>query len=545
MYVTDQDAYIAEAGVGFGGVRILKTACQSLADMPLPDQLRNILPMRSSPPPTAKPVRPSQAPGKRATKHPSTPHGTGDSPVLKLITLIKQKIQELPPIVEGGVSDSHVFYCAFPTATKGSRKLSLDAVISENPRAAFLNNPTLVADWIDVEVDKKNLLIIGASKKPIVEQTLQALSSVHCRPIRTEPGPWAALRAAWSLLPPRIKDGLEIRILLGPRETLVAMSSMRSPLAWQSLPTDQEAFREKLASTISGLIAHAQWRLRLSQVKQIVVQGQSVSEELAAHLSAHTKLPTTRHEGPPYDGHLVAFGLALGALNPDAMGINLSRAVQKPAPLFVLLPRLDVVIACLIISVILLTTTSRAGSLERQLKRLRRENNQAMWARRKPVEDLEKMNDKLLTAATPLSEYVLDRLSLAPFLATLPELLPPNVKLEQLHVEDGIWTRNTKDKELGERFLQIRFSVPLQADGNVPKEIDGTVNVIRQAPLFATHFPRVQLAEISWKKDRGADRAIATVTCAPKEPKMSAWERMREEEELRRVEREQAKITAP
>lgn len=518
IYVDDAEVFIAEAGMGLRGPVLRSYSRQSMADKPLSTLLKEKF-------------------GGGLAQAEAAVTSKNKSPLIEMI----KGCFNFPTVLQVGVSDTRVYYSGFLSEMEPKKNLDIDAFISENPRAAFLGSPDLAVDCMSATIENKKFLFLGAGKKAKIRDLLKDFYSLELHPIRIEPGPCAALRAAWQILPPAGRESMEIRILCGSGCAWVTLAIGKMPLAWRRIPTTGDGVEGHYAAT-RALISYAHWRLKSSKgIKQIVLQGDGIKEELATKLSDLLHLPVQSVQGPPCDGKFIAFGLALGALKPDTQTINLGRAFQKPIPLSIIFPRLQAAVACAAILLTLLTMWGRASRMERQVTRLKRENAQAGWAAGKKAHVLERFRTKILDEAEPLGEYLSGRVSWTSLLQALPKILPDNARIVEIRGEDKIWSKDTTDKETGERFLTMRLAAQFPPGGRVPKAIDNYLAAMRSSPFFAKTFPRIQLSGINWRKDAGMEMAYAQVLCLPKRIKKSRWGQKMLELDQRKINRRKKK----
>ena len=101
----------------------------------------------------------------------------------------------------------------------------------------------------------------------------------------------------------------------------------------------------------------------------------------------------------------------------------------------------------------------------------------------------------------------------------MPTRLPSNACLQSLA---GAYELTTAGKNVGRqanRSLAITGMARFADRGSAPKEIDAFLDSLRSADLLRKTFPHVNLAEIKWRKETGADIALFTILAAPAEKK--------------------------
>jgi len=514
IYVGDKEVYFARAAYTLKGKGILETIHRTLADKPLAAQLAETLHI-----PTPEELTVQEAAALDASEH---PEANKSLPKPSLAARLKALIPRFPLLLDVGVPDNRVFFSMLPTPSPVTRKTDLQALISENPRTAFLSMDHLITDWTGTQIGEQHFAIVGAARRTHIRGLLQTFDSFRLQPLRMEPGPWAALRALWQTFPPLLGPGNEFWIVIGEKKILVALCQGSLPLGWQVVERDPEsAVQRKLESILRQLMTYSRWTLKAPEAARVTLCGPAVPEQWAKGVSDIVQVPARSIAGPAYDGELVARGLALGSLSPDASALNLARFVQKPLSLMALLPRFESLVAALVIGFVLIVMGDRSSTLSRHLHSLKRENAQAAWAIGKNPMELDAINRKLRVEAILLEEYLVDRTAWAPIFEELSRLLPEKSLMGNLEAEDQIWLKNSASKDLGERYLLVRMGTPLPPNGEVPGEIDSYLAALRLSPLFMKNFPRVQLASINWRKDFGAEMAYAMAMCVPAQIKQT------------------------
>ncbi len=505
VYVDEKNVYVAEAGLGLGGSTVTRRLIFPLGERPLSEILREVT-------------------GKKEAES----AGEGPKSFLKKI---RGFLRDLPIVIAGGVSETAVFYSAFPMANLPGPKTTADNIIMENPRAAFLGSTDLLVDVVGCSMGEKFFAQVGAAKKPAAQAMLQSFYDAGMDPIRIEPGPWAALRVAWrKAAPPSAKES-EIRILVGADSMLAVLTQGSAPFSWQSIPIEPDTIEEKLPSILHRFSTLADWKQRIAPVKQIVIQGEKVPEEWVRTLSEKMNMPVKGVKGPVYDGHMIAHGVALGALNPDSEGLNLVRSLQRPVPLWCLFPRVQAVLSALMVALVLVSMHLQATELDAKVRKFKRENAQASWATGKKVEALEQANKRIYEEARPLSNFMGDRMPVAPLLEAATRHLPPNGWLAQIEVEDAVWIRASGGKDCGDRFAVLMLAAKFPEDGRMPEEVDRYLGDLRADPFFKKYLPKVQLSTINWRRESGVPVAFASILCAPATPKESEWKSKKGAEE--------------
>ncbi|HVE12782.1 MAG TPA: hypothetical protein VNI01_05265 [Elusimicrobiota bacterium] len=422
-------------------------------------------------------------------------------------------------IVAACVPETESFFASIPTL---SRTNQMDLIISENPRAMFLSSSDLVTDIVPTLVAENPVVLAGAAKRSHVQGILGRFYELGLRPLRVEPGPWAGLRAAWRLLSPQSGKNMEIRVLVGKEESLVALCHGEEPIVWHVVETEHDPaqFRQTLYSMVRRLKSYKPSRMALPEIKNVIVQGEAeppgIVEEIALGIGVSARFVP----GLAYDGRLLAFGAAMGALAPERKAVNMARSIQRPVSLLTLLPRAQLAGALAAVLLTLGSMQMRIDNLKKQLQIVKADNFQASWAYGKGAAELARANEKLMEQAGPLDEFFNDRVFWAPVLEQMCALLPRESLLTSLGLEDAIWLRGQGTPKLGDRFITMRMSSPVTATGAVPPDLQDYLLAAEAAPALKTDFSKGTILTVNTRIEGTRRVGNATMVLSGQTPKL-------------------------
>jgi CheY-like chemotaxis protein len=421
-------------------------------------------------------------------------------------------------IFASAVPGQALFYSGSILQGESVKKMDPAVLVSENPRFAFVDSSEIVWDWFFTKLKGQNFVFVGAAKHSLVEKMLRDFYQLDLQPIRIEPEPWAALRVSWHYNPPQTRKAPEIRFLFGDSTILVVLSYRKVPLAWQFLEFDRKNLTDILYSGAHSLMVHAERHLKIGEVGTVVLQGRGKLSEQAKALEVMFGHPVIVLPGPGYDGHLVAFGLALGALTPTALAVNLARKIQKPLSLKMLFPQVEAFVAGAVVLMVLLNMWGRVQKIDRTLIRIKRENAISSWSMGKNFLMLDAEKKKLLKQVKPMGAFLGKKINWSPYLESLVSLIPANARIAAIEAEDQIWQK-IAGRKYGNNYLLIYVTAGFSSGGKAPESIDECLNAFRESPLFRKELPRVELASINWKKEEGRDYAYFSILAVPKQAK--------------------------
>ena len=473
VYIDGKEIYICRVVTEFHGISVAQRITGSLGDKNLERHLRDIFPLSAEAADVA---------------------AISDKPQGSIPARVLRWFLALPELTSAGIKDASVFYYAFATSFKPGKVLEMDALVSDDPRAEFLHAGNLSKDWIHVQINNQNYILMCAAKKPALEEVTTAFDKVGVTLVRVESGAMAALRAAWYQHPPQGGKLPEIRVITGPAMTLAAMAHDRLPLAWQLIPAQPGSMAESLFPVIQSFMTYSQKQLNFPAMGQILLQGDSIDPDEAAKLSDMTSIPCKIARGMPYDGNMIAYGLAIGALDTDTKPMNLARAGHKHVSLAMVFPYLETLITLLITFSALLFmygNTMKADKIVRMQKAI---NAQDPKLSGMSVGDIDGNNKQLKDKITPLAELFTGKTQWCSVIDAITKLMTPDVRIISFVGDEPVWV---KKKSVNLTLTIVARSSPKTSPET---EVGNFLNKLRESPELSKIFQNVTVNSIQLTK---------------------------------------------
>jgi len=385
-----------------------------------------------------------------------------------------------------------------------------------NERADRAPN-AILHDSIVLSVGNKRYLATARVRR----EQLDAASALAECPVddghHFEPGPWAVWRASRHYAPLKPKRAVHLRYIVGPSEGLVVLSANDQPLAWQVIAreSDKEWF-QALLHAFHVLDLFAVRRLAVGAVAHFSVQGAAESAREWDALATAVGRPIQRVPGPAYGPEMIAFGAALGALDPARDTLNLARRVQDPPRLLSLVPWAEVTLLVLLCIGMLTSLRYYASDASQQLATLRSRAAATTWAKNMSDNDLKREMQALEKEVTPLKTFVTRDLYFSRAFDSLSESMPPPTWLAHMTAADLIWEKSP-NKALGQRYILINAGAPSQTEGTAPPEINEAVHSIADDEYLGRVLPNVKLTDVNWHREAGKSFALFSVLAVPKQ----------------------------
>jgi len=375
---------------------------------------------------------------------------------------------------------------------------------------------TVLSDSITVTVGKSKLLLKGKVRMAELDK-LQASTGLDPQDEhRYEPEPWAAWRASAHYAPFKPKKGIHLRYLLGTGSGLAILCTPKWPLAWQVLSWEEGAKEESILQAFHLLNVHATRRLHLSGIDYVSVQGEGNLEANWESIETTIDRKIVDVDGPEYGPELIAFGLALGSLEPRNETLNLARSIQHKPKLLAMVPWGEAGFLMSLFLCMFLVLNDYSRSLELQLAKSKAANAEAVWAKGVPQAKLQAEAQLLKNHVNPLEKYLERDLYFSRAMSAIAQALPDSTWLDSINGGDLIWEKNP-NKALGQKYLLVQAGAPSARRGLAPPEIDHAVHNLEDNAYLQTILPRVKLTDVNWRQQSGQGYTVFSMLALPKE----------------------------
>ena len=434
----------------------------------------------------------------------------GAKPTANAAAPAKAKIR---PAVVGLRPDAVTFISEPVSADAAARAASeRDSEKSErNERAAILQ------DSIGLAVGKQRYIATARVRREELDAASAAAGFAIDDGHRFEPGPWAVWRASLYHAPLKPKRGTHLRYVVGPSGGVVVLSVGDRPLAWQVLAreSDKEWF-DGLLHAFHILDLFAVRRLNLPAIAHISVQGATEPDEEWDALAKSSGRAIQRVPGPPYDAHMVAFGAALGALDPTKETLNLAKSIQDPPRMLSMVPWAEVGLLVILFGMMFAMMRYYVSDTRQQLATLRGRAAATTWAQGMTDAQLKQEAQALEKEMAPLKAFVTRELYFSRGFDSLAQTLPRSTWLVHMSGDDLIWEKSP-NKALGQRYILINAGAPSEIEGAAPPEINEAVHAMARDEYLRTVLPNVKLTDVNWHREAGKSFALFSVLALPKQ----------------------------
>ncbi len=429
--------------------------------------------------------------------------------------LIDRKKRVAPIAV--GVPTRRVFFSTRPLSASSSGS-SAQTVLRE-----VLQSPNVCIDELSVqvikgEVGKRKLASVVSCRREYLFDLLQTLRDSNVQPFRTEPAPFALLRAA--IAERRVRRSKPaLRLFLGEREGLAVVTAGAVCVLWKPLKLTSGNEPAALCSAIRScqtLIGHCGIDAPLEIV---VIHGRA---DLRAELTRDdfaqkVGASVTWCDGPELTGAAVAYGLAVGCLGERSSDVvDLSQSLTPSPSLWQIFPIGDFAVQVALVLCMGLFMFGRSHHAQKAIAPVHAELAKRSWAITKQQPDLLKEQRELTQKVDAIQKFVGSRVIWTKYTYDIAGRLPDNATLTMFQ---GVCELEDPAKGKPKKSFSVRAEAPIGDDGATPKEIDGFLTALRGHPMLQRDFPLVELADIKCTQPTSKDQqpaAMFTVICLPK-----------------------------
>jgi len=373
---------------------------------------------------------------------------------------------------------------------------------------------TVLSDSMTVSVGKQTLSLTGKVRYGELEELEQTTGLAPTDPHRYEPEPWAVWRASAHYAPFKPKNGIHLRYVLGDQAGLAILGTPKHPVAWQVLSWDEDGKEAAVLQAYHLLSVHAARRLHLTGINHIAIQGEDDLDGDWDSVEEAIGQPILDVDGPSYGPELVAFGLALGAMEGRADTLNLARTLQEKPSLLAMVPWGEAGFLVSLFLCMFLVLSDHASGVRQQLNAINKENAAVTWARGINKAQLNAEQNKLTAQVNPLQRYLDRELHFSQAITAIGQELPDSTWLDSISGGDLIWEKNA-NKMLGQRYVQVQAGAPSARKGLAPPEIDHAVRGLERNEYLKEVLPRVKLTDVNWRQQGGQGYTVFSVLVLP------------------------------
>jgi hypothetical protein len=404
----------------------------------------------------------------------------------------------------------------FTTRTLGetSREAMTASSLLASNGSASLDPATTTSDFAKTKIRRTTIYRVAACKRALAEEFSRALKKTGVGNVRLEPAAGSVLDAADRLAKPPRAWKSYVRVLAGESGGLAILVLAGKPMLWRRFMLAAGTEGRDIASAFRHVQIHAMTQLGVRDIAGIFLQGKA-DPSLAEALRLESGVEVQASVVPDLDDAAYSLAMAVAAKRKDPDRIDLFRAIRPPPSLSQMFPRklaAGMVVASAVVGGLLWNAVS---DLESECQDLHRQAGSYKWAASLRTEAIKDERKKLSDEVTAVERFLGTRVIWSNYLRDLPTRLPSNACFQSMVGQFEMKTGGKGGGRQVARSLAITGMARFADRGSAPREIDGFLDSLRAADLLRQTFPHVNLAEIRWRKEPGADIAQFTILATP------------------------------
>lgn len=418
-----------------------------------------------------------------------------------------------------GVPTQRVFFSTRPirtTKTDPSPEVLLHEVLQSPTHSV----EEMAIALIKAQAGKNQVASIASCRKQYLAGLLAALAACGVRPTLTEPAPCALLRVAQRGPQPR-RARTVLHVIFGEKKGLALVAAGQLPLLWRVFERSAGAEHETVRYSARSLLALLQHCGVGQTLDAIVVHGEGLPRELleSDEFQADIGQRILCSEDLTLRDDRIAYGLALGALNPHADSFDLGHTLKPRPTLRDIFPWGEVLLQAALLLCMGLYLYYRAQCLGEEVTAVQDQNARLTWARSLSEPALQQEQQQLEKRVEAVHKFLGGRILWSVYSHDIATRLPAGVTLNSLQGLCEMEAGGTKKEAVKPRksFI-LRATAPVPPGSSPPREIDTFLTAIRDYPALKRDFPLIEVTDIKTLAEQGRSGVGFVVLCLPLKP---------------------------
>jgi hypothetical protein len=223
-------------------------------------------------------------------------------------------------------------------------------------------------------------------------------------------------------------------------------------------------------------------------------------------------------DGPGYTDEQCSYGLAMSARIREGTQFDLFHELRSKPSIKQIFPWKLAAMIVLMAGCMAVMMWQKSSKLAESYRSLKQQNSKHKWATSKRNKEISNIRKGLLGETEAVEKFLSSRIIWSDYLRDIPTRLPPNVSL------DNVWAISEFSdiggkKEAGaqkvKKSFSLRGTILFQKGHASPEQIDAFLESLKKVELLERDFPKVQLADIKWRRQGDCETASFTVLALP------------------------------
>lgn len=374
----------------------------------------------------------------------------------------------------------------------------------------------VVVDYFKINRIKSStgqLHSVGICKKQLAQELCSALEQAGFKNFLLRPTPWS-MSVFSSKLPKRSRSWkVFVQIFLNETGGLAVLVVEKNPMCWKRFSSPSESV-EKMISAIRGIFIQSAVTLARPAVDGIILQGAN-AEQLGQRLYDSLGIEVVVADGPGFTDSYCSHSLAMSARSKDKSQFDMFRELRTKPSIMKMFPRKAAAVIVFIAGCMAFMMWQKASELADACSSLKKQDSTHKWAVSKSTRDIAQEREALLSETEAVEGFLSSRIVWSDYLRDLPTRLPPNVTFSNVKATCKLVDAKKERGGKIDKSLTLRGVTSFDKGRAAPEEIEAFLESLRKVELLQRDFPKVQLAEIKWRRQGSSDKALFTVLALP------------------------------
>jgi Tfp pilus assembly protein PilN len=393
-----------------------------------------------------------------------------------------------------------------------------DKLLDQHGFRSSTERSEVVVDYFKINKTKSTpsqLWSIGVCKKQLAQELHSALGQSGFKNFLLRPTPWAM--SVFSVKLPKKSKSWKVFVQIFLNETggLAVLVVEKNPMCWKRFSFSESESVEKMISAIRSIFIQSAVTLARPAVDGIILRGPN-AEQLSQKLYNELGIEVAVADGPGFTDSYCSYSLAMLARPKEEVQFDIFRELRAKPGIMKMFPCKIAAIIVFLAGCMAFMMWEKASRLASDYSSLKKQDSSHKWAVSKSTGDIANGRKALLTETEAVAKFLSTRIVWSDYLRDLPTRLPLNVSLSSIGATCELdQSGKNEGGEKAKRSLTLRGLTLFDKGRAAPEEIEAFLNSLRKVELLKRDFPKVQLAEIKWRKQGKSETAMFTVIALP------------------------------
>ncbi len=357
---------------------------------------------------------------------------------------------------------------------------------------------------------KRRFVQVTAVEKDYVDKIANPFNKRKISIVGIEPAAWCVADFSKKIVRPRLLNRKpEIRIFMCDTKILVTVCLRGNVLTWESMGRGADE-QKAVVSCIRRLTSFCMYDLKLKEISRILVFSSTRNKDFIDALSSSVGVECIWKRMDLRDDSGMAVLLSQQCAEPEFSRMDVYNFIDKTTAWKAFIPfhRMATLAVMTIVLGILLNI--RIFSLQNYIQYLQNAADRKEWASDMDMSLLdEKLND-IKDYYEKIKKIEDSRIGWYPYLVHVASIMPQNTWLRYIEAVNEIFT---EEGGVPRRYISLRGSALLRRGGSVSRDVELSLNAIKNSKIIRAQFPDVILSTVSGKKEEDKYLSLFSIDC--------------------------------